>query len=69
MKFSRWRSRVTAEALRAEMERWVRVGKNRIRSGWLGGLMDELGEAEARLVSEIREELERDMETALVRAG
>jgi hypothetical protein len=59
---------VTAETLRAEMERWVRVGKNRISSGWLGGLIDELGKMEAELISEIREELERDLETTLGRA-
>jgi hypothetical protein len=68
MKCSRWRSGVTAEALRTEMERWVRVGKNRISSGWLGGLIDELGKMESELISEIREELERDLETTLGRA-
>ena len=62
MECSRWRSSVTVEALRAETGEWVRVGKNRIRTGWLGSLIDELGKMESKLISEIREELERDLD-------
>jgi len=57
----RWQNATTGDALREEMQRWVRVGRNRAGAGWLDPLVEELQQRATQLIGEIREELQRDL--------